>query len=743
MTDIKKTEDKQAAFSSKHEGGEHPTGGEHSHAMLKPKPSTPKRIVGTVIGVFVVILIITGVSVAISSSNIYKQAKSINSNFTRLAVHAGLGNKDGALSCSADIKKNVDTINAELNSPTWIFLSYWPFIGEMVTKAQDLSQAGSLACSEVLEPYIQAFPEDALIDIALSGKLLSSQTLQTLITPLSSCKDGLQHLSDSLNRIDDFSFMGTGAVYSTKVSSPVQSENATLQAAEEATETPATTEAAGITASSTETAANTTTAQAEAGLTEATHATEATSATTATSTAATASATTQATESEAEPAKTTTQTISLSVNDIFNCAKWAASTLSYIAQDSSTYADMLPELLGENGKRTYLLLAQQNSEVRSTGGFWGSAGIVTVKNGKIKLGKFVSGAHYADYPEPDKNIPETEEEKELFGSRICFIPADTNFIPDFPSAVKRYKEMWTNAGRQDVDGVIALDPVFLEDILSLTGGITTSKNIVVDGNNAAQLLEHDVYYKLSINEQDKFFAEVAKGAFDKLTSSMTSIDPLCACNVLRNSFDERRLQVWMKNENEEQLIEALGCSGALSKNETTQTLGVYFNNSSYSKLSWWLKSDTQILSSSKNADGSYNYQIKTVMANTLTKKEEQELPAYVASSNKTGACPNKGSMCVWTYLYAPYGGQIKNMRSDARICSQEIIDSEVVDGKVDGTMRRSTWNGFEVYYAPVQLEAGEVASFTYTVTTTVPLEKDASSAKLDKLEIDVTPLGQR
>ncbi len=683
MIDIKKTEEEQVSCKSG-KGG--------------------KRVIAAIVAVLVALLIITGISVAISTANIQREAKALNSNFSNLATHASLGNKEGALQYSANIKNNVDSISSELTSPTWIFLSYWPFIGDMVTKIQDLSQAGSLACSEVLEPYIQALPEQGLIDFKNLDKAISSHTLQNLITPLSNCQEGLEHLSISLNEIDDFSFMGTGTVYSTKTSTPVSSENAE---------------------------------------------------------------------------ETTTQTINLSVNDIFNCAKWAVNTCALISKDSQKYADMLPDLLGENGKRTYLLLAQQNAEVRSTGGFWGSAGIITVENSKIKLGKFVSGAHYANYPEPDKNIPETEEEKELFGSRICFIPADVNFVADFPSAVKRYKEMWVNAGQKDVDGVIALDPVFLEDILSLTGGITTKENIVVDGTNAARLLEHDVYYNFSVKEQDKFFADVAKGAFNKLTSSMSSIDPLCACNVLRNSFDDRRLQIWMQNEGEEQLMQLLGCSGALSKNDTTSalsanaltpnasssnTLGVYFNNSSYSKLSWWLKTDTQILSSSKNADGSYNYQVKTVMANTLTKKEEQELPTYVAASNKTGACPNKGSMCVWTYMYAPYAGTITNMHTNARICSQEIIDSEVVAGKVDGTMRCGTWNDFEVYYAPVQLEPGEVASFTYTVTTSAPNTVAAESSEAaegtessgaaegvpsiesmanTKLEIDTTPLGQR
>ena len=45
---------------------------------------------------------------------------------------------------------------------------------------------------------------------------------------------------------------------------------------------------------------------------------------------------------------------------------------------------VLPEILGENGPRTYLLIAQNENELRPTGGFISGSGTLVVENGAIQ-----------------------------------------------------------------------------------------------------------------------------------------------------------------------------------------------------------------------------------------------------------------------------------------------------------------------------------------------------------------------
>ena len=65
------------------------------------------------------------------------------------------------------------------------------------------------------------------------------------------------------------------------------------------------------------------------------------------------------------------------------------------------YAPVLRGLLGVDGERTYLIVAQNSAEIRACGGFPGAIGALYVDNGKISMGDF--GTPYDlltdDYPE--------------------------------------------------------------------------------------------------------------------------------------------------------------------------------------------------------------------------------------------------------------------------------------------------------------------------------------------------------
>jgi len=47
-----------------------------------------------------------------------------------------------------------------------------------------------------------------------------------------------------------------------------------------------------------------------------------------------------------------------------------------------SFLKIIPEITGFNGERTYLLLFQNNLELRPSGGYLGNFGIIKVKNGK-------------------------------------------------------------------------------------------------------------------------------------------------------------------------------------------------------------------------------------------------------------------------------------------------------------------------------------------------------------------------
>lgn len=130
---------------------------------------------------------------------------------------------------------------------------------------------------------------------------------------------------------------------------------------------------------------------------------------------------------------------------------------------------ILPKFAGYPEEKTYLFLFQNNTELRPSGGFIGTYGILKIKNGEI-VSFFTDDTYNLD-----KNFQgkvETPEPYQLYNKRYDWYFRDSNWSPDFPtSALKAEWFYHLEGGTEDLDGVIAITPTFIEKLLKLTGPI--------------------------------------------------------------------------------------------------------------------------------------------------------------------------------------------------------------------------------------------------------------------------------
>ncbi len=399
------------------------------------------------------------------------------------------------------------------------------------------------------------------------------------------------------------------------------------------------------------------------------------------------------------------------VQSVFEKANSAVTAINEIAP-------YLPQMLGADGVRHYLLVAQNNVELRSTGGFPGSVGVMSVSNGAISLGDFVGVGRTADgglhwYDQAGFGV--TGEEIAIFGDRVGKIPADTPFIYDFPRAYSLFTQMYLDQKGGSIDGVIAIDPVFLQYMLQITGGVDVN-GVAVNGDNAASLLMHDAYNLFDTDTQDAFFSAVAGAAFNNMMSNLGNVSLTDLLGVLERSISEDRFRMWMANEDEEKVIEKLGMSGAVETDPTTPQLGFYVADDTASKISWYISLNTTINSSTKNADGSTTYNVTSTITNNLTPAEAANQDQYI-----TGYSTMKRDvtdMLNRVYIAAPAGGTISDV---------------TVDGYSNGG-GLATYNGNQVYVDFVQTLGGATTTFTYNVTT--------SPEATEELTIVQTPTAQ-
>ena len=379
-------------------------------------------------------------------------------------------------------------------------------------------------------------------------------------------------------------------------------------------------------------------------------------------------------------------------------AQDALASARELAEAAEPVLEVLPQLLGAEGSRTYLIIAQNNAEIRATGGFGGAQGVVTITDGVIEMGDFES----VNYMYGQSLIELTDEEVALFQTRavtMTYTSGDANFTPDFPRACELYVTIWEyNHPSDQVDGVIAIDPVFIQWLLAATGGsVTAIDGTVVDGTNAAEVLMSEVYwtYPTDGDAQDAVFVSVAAGVFDLVLGNLSSYDLADLVEAFELGASEGRLLAWMADEEEQALMEYLNVDGALPTDVTDVQTGIYVNNHSYSKLDWYLDLDVWMSEGTVNDDGSVSYDLTVVLQNTMTDEEAANLPSYVRAWSTVA--DDVTQIMLDFYLYAPYGGTISDVT-----CTYT-------------TLTESTHNDLQVYFGELRMLPGETITVTYTV----------------------------
>lgn len=175
------------------------------------------------------------------------------------------------------------------------------------------------------------------------------------------------------------------------------------------------------------------------------------------------------------------------------------TSLRVITESRATIEDML----GANGPRTYLLLFQNNHEMRATGGFIGSYGIVKINNGKVAQMK-IDDIYNPDGQLIDRVVPPLPIQK----ISADWSMHDSNWFADFPLSAQKTMDFYERSGGATVDGVIAVTPEMMRKFLIITGPITVeSHNVTLTSENFMEVLQSEVEdvknYQVDGNEQEK------------------------------------------------------------------------------------------------------------------------------------------------------------------------------------------------------------------------------------------------
>lgn len=150
--------------------------------------------------------------------------------------------------------------------------------------------------------------------------------------------------------------------------------------------------------------------------------------------------------------------------------------------DAKPLIKILPNLLGEPKEKKYLVLFQNDKELRPTGGFITAYAVFRIEKGIIHVERsddiYTLDNGIRGKPKPPDPILKYLPKVSTFNLR------DSNLSPDFVESMKTFNSLYRNAAAKvDVDGIIALDTSVLVSTIKIlddeinAGGIKfTSKN---------------------------------------------------------------------------------------------------------------------------------------------------------------------------------------------------------------------------------------------------------------------------
>ena len=380
--------------------------------------------------------------------------------------------------------------------------------------------------------------------------------------------------------------------------------------------------------------------------------------------------------------------------DLFTTSSNALDALSRTTQ-------LLPAMLGEEGPRDYLLLVQNNAEWRSLGGITGTAILLHTDAGAVSLVDTRSATALSQgISAPLVQLP--EDIQSVYQTRPARYFHNLTQIPDFTIDGPLARDMYKARTGTDVAGVIVVDPVVLSYLLQAIGPVTVADGQQLTADNAVPMLLNQVYERYSApTAQDAFFASATGAVFQALLKGQGSTAGMLT--ALARATEEHRVLMWAANPDEQSVVAGTTLAGELPiTDEHTARFGVYLNDGTGSKMSYYVKPDVSLSWDHCQQTGEKSPRQLTLtlaLGNSAPEDAQTSLPPYITGNGVYGVAP--GSASVVSNIYLPQG--------------YELVSASASNGS---PYEEGTLDGRRVLTFGVNLDPQASASVTVVVKAT-------------------------
>ena len=245
-------------------------------------------------------------------------------------------------------------------------------------------------------------------------------------------------------------------------------------------------------------------------------------------------------------------------------------------KDFLSLSDALSAILGTNETKHYLLVFQNNTELRPTGGFMGSYAEMKVHNGVMEELKIPGGGSY-DLQGQQKQSFVSPWPLQLLSAKWEF--QDANWFPDFRTSARHIISFYKNSRGSEVDGVIAVNANYIEDLIGLLGPVDMpeygrtidQKNFITETQKIVEL-----EYDKTQNKPKAFIGALAPKLIEKALNE-TPDTFLTLADHLNKGLASKDIQLYFTDERAQKTVLARGWGGDLKQTDKDYLLVVNTN----------------------------------------------------------------------------------------------------------------------------------------------------------------------
>jgi len=357
-------------------------------------------------------------------------------------------------------------------------------------------------------------------------------------------------------------------------------------------------------------------------------------------------------------------------------------------EESRPLIKILPSLLGEPDSKKYLILFQNDKELRPTGGFITAYSVFRLDRGAIHVEKSeniynldLTISNKPKAPDPILNyLPKVY----LFNLR------DSNLSPDFAESMRLFNSLYNKASAKiDVDGIIALDTNVLVSTIKIlddrvdAGGMTFTTQIDkrCDCPQVIYQLESTVSTPLSldlrVSDLETIQARrkdiIGDLLFAILTKSLKSSPKLYWGSLFQNfitQIDQKHIMFYFYNKDAQRGFEALNAAGRIKAFNGDY---LHINEANFAGA----KSNLFV---SRKVTQNYQVNNDGSIIKTLTVDYKNPYPPSDCNLERGNLCLN-AVLRNWFRVYVPKGSKLIDVKgSEVKMKTYEELGKTVFEG---------------------------------------------------------------